>query len=151
MGLHGKLTAEIEYKSGGDVFHELIRFKPHQISNMSPGIVQGCELHEGEWGAVGSKIFWNYTHDGKEKVVKHEVEAIDEEKKLIALKVLEGDALEIYKAIKLTIHVATNGDIDLVTWILEYEKRNEDVEDPLTLLGLFIDLTKDIETHHAKE
>lgn len=62
MGLHGKLTAEIEYKSGGDVFHELFRFKPHHISNMSPNIVQGCELHEGEWGTVGSKIFWNYTH-----------------------------------------------------------------------------------------
>lgn len=63
---------------------------------------------------------------------------------------LEGDALEIYKAFKVTIHVGTSGDIDRVTWILEYEKRNEDVEDPLTLLGLFIDLTKDIETHHTK-
>ncbi|KZV31390.1 MLP-like protein 34-like [Dorcoceras hygrometricum] len=149
MGQRGKLTAEIEYRSGGDVFHELFRFKPHQISSISPDKVQGCDLHEGEWGTAGSKIFWKYTDDGKDKVMKQEVEAIDEEKKSIVLKALEGDVLEIYKAFKVSIGVTTTGDIDLVTWIVEYEKRKEDVEDPLNELGLLIDLTRDIEAHHA--
>ncbi|KAL2500013.1 MLP-like protein [Abeliophyllum distichum] len=112
MGLKGKLTAQIEMRAGGDVFHELFRFTPHQIPKMSPTTIQGCDLHQGEWGTVGSVIIWNYTHDGKPKVAKEVIEAIDGKR--------------------------------------EYEKLKDDVEDPLTLLGVCIKLTKDIESHHLK-
>ncbi|XP_073147143.1 kirola-like [Henckelia pumila] len=148
MGLTGKLSAQIEYKSGGDVFHEVFKYMPHEISKMSPEIVQGCDLHEGEFGTVGSIIIWNYTHDGKEKVAKEIVESIDEEKKSVRFKVIEGDLLELYKTFSATFHVETHGEIDLVTWTLEYEKLRENVEDPLTLLGLSIKLTQHIESHH---
>ncbi|MGF2470424.1 hypothetical protein ACQUWT_25675 [Ralstonia pseudosolanacearum] len=52
------------------------------MSTMSPDIVQGCDLHEGEFGHVGSIICWTYTHDGKEKTAKEVIQAIDEEKKI---------------------------------------------------------------------
>ncbi|KAE9450923.1 hypothetical protein C3L33_17172, partial [Rhododendron williamsianum] len=74
----------------GDVFHEIFRYRPHHISTMSPGNIQNVDLHEGDWGTVGSVIFWNYTHDGKEKTAKEVIEAIDEEKKLVTFK-LNGD------------------------------------------------------------
>ncbi|XP_073023053.1 kirola-like [Primulina eburnea] len=151
MGLTGKLTAEIEYKSGGDVFHEVFRYMPHEISKMSPELIQGCDLHEGDLGSVGSVIFCKYTHDGKEKVSKDIVEAIDEEKKLLKLKVIEGDLMELYKKFDATFHVETRGDIDLIKWTFEYEKLNVDVEEPLTLLGFCIKLTRDIELHHASK
>ncbi|XP_073137967.1 kirola-like [Henckelia pumila] len=151
MGLTGKLTAQIEYKSGGDVFHEVFRYTPHEISNMSPRNIQGFDLHEGELGTVGSVIFWKFTHDGKEKVAKEIVDAIDEEKKLFKMKVIEGDLLELYKKFDATFHVDTHDDIDLVTWTLEYEKLHEDVEEPLTVLGLCINLTRDIELHHLNK
>ncbi|KAL7093630.1 hypothetical protein ACP275_11G051200 [Erythranthe tilingii] len=64
-------------------------------------------------------------------------------------KVLEGDIMELYKAFVITIHVETKNDIDLVTWTLEYEMLNEEVEHPLSLLSLLIDITKDIEIHHV--
>ncbi|KAL2545899.1 MLP-like protein [Forsythia ovata] len=134
MGLKGKLTAQIEIRAGGDVFHELFRFTPHQIPKMSPTTIQGCDLHQGEWGTVGSVIFWNYTHDGKPKVAKEVIEAIDEEKRSVTFKIVEGNLMELYKAIKANFHVETTGDVDLVTWTLEYEKLNDDIEDPLTLL-----------------
>lgn len=60
MGLKGKLVAEIEFKAGGDVFHELLRYNPHDLSTVSPNKVQGCDLHEGEYGHVGSIITWRY-------------------------------------------------------------------------------------------
>ncbi|MGD7428494.1 MLP family protein, partial [Ralstonia pseudosolanacearum] len=138
-------------KAGGDVFHELFRHKPHDLSTISPGIVQGCDLHEGELGHVGAVICWNFTHDGKEKKAKEVIQAIDEEKKLIQFKMIEGDVMELYKDFVITIHVETNGGIDLVTCTFEYEMLNEDVEHPISLLSLFIDLTKDIETHHASK
>ncbi|KAG8371373.1 hypothetical protein BUALT_Bualt13G0081100 [Buddleja alternifolia] len=135
MGLIGKLIAAIEFKAGGDLFHELVRYRPHHISATSPEKVQGCDLHEGEFGHAGSIISWRYTHD--------------EEKKVIEFKMLEGDLMEQYKAFIITIHIETKGDIDFVTWTLEYEMLNEDVEHPISLLSFFIDLTKDIETHHV--
>ncbi|KAL1544899.1 kirola-like [Salvia divinorum] len=151
MGLHGKLVAAIEFKAGGDVFHELFRHKPQHISTISPEIVKGCELHEGEFGHVGSIICWDYIHDGKVKKAKEVIQLIDEEKKLIQFKVIEGDLMELYKDFVITIYVETNDGIDLVTCTLEYEMLNEDVEHPVSILSLFIDLTKVIETHHLTQ
>ncbi|KAH6833283.1 hypothetical protein C2S53_002382 [Perilla frutescens var. hirtella] len=149
MGLHGKLIAAMEFKAGGDVFHELFRHNPHNVSNASPEKVQGCDLHEGQFGHVGTIICWRYTHDGKQQRGKEVIQAIDEEKKLIQFKMVEGDLLELYKSFIITSHVETKGDdIDLVTWTFEYEMLNEDVEHPISLLSYFIDLTKEMETHH---
>ncbi|TJW23203.1 hypothetical protein E7L52_22440, partial [Bacillus paralicheniformis] len=119
-------------------------------SEMSPGNIQGVDLHDGEWGTVGSVIFWNYFHDGKAKVAKEVIEAIDEEKKSVCFKVVEGDLLELYKSFFLTVHVDTKGEENLVTWTLTYEKVNETVEDPNTLMEFCLKVTKDIETHHLK-
>ncbi|XP_047308266.1 kirola-like [Impatiens glandulifera] len=137
---------QVEIKSDGDVFHELFRSKPHHISNISP--TNYLDLHEGDWGTVGSVIFWKYTHDGKEKVAKERIEAIDEEKKLVTFKVIEGDLMELYKTCIFTVHVDTHGENNLVTWTVEYEKLNEDVEDLTSMLDFCVALTKDIETHH---
>ncbi|KAL2534234.1 Polyketide cyclase/dehydrase and lipid transport superfamily protein [Abeliophyllum distichum] len=148
MGLTGKLIAQIEFKHGGDVFHDLFKHKPHHISNVIPHTVQGCDLLEGEFGKVGSKINWNYTHDGKKKKAKQLIEAMEEEKKLIKFKMLEGDLMDEYKDFTIILHIETKGQIDLVTWTLEYEMLNEDVPHPISLLAYFIGLTKDIETKH---
>ncbi|KAM7463430.1 hypothetical protein LguiA_031551 [Lonicera macranthoides] len=110
MGLTGKLVGQKEIKSSGDLFHELFRHKPHHLSNITPTKVQGCDLHEGEWVTVGSIIFWNYVHEGKEQVAKEIIKAIDEEKKLVRFKVIEGDLLDSYKAMAITVHVETKGE-----------------------------------------
>ncbi|XP_073147208.1 kirola-like [Henckelia pumila] len=148
MGVIGKLVSQIGIKSDGDVFHEIFRERPHHISGMSPHNIQNCDLHGGEWGTVGSVIFWNYTHDGNEKVAKEIIEAIDEEKKSITFKVIEGDLMELYNEFKLTVHVDTKGEDNIVTWTLEYEKKSEDIPDPHTLMEFCLNVTKDIETHH---
>ena len=65
MSLFGKVEADVEIKAPAEKFHEIISCRPHHISNVSPGIVQGCALHEGDWGKEGSVINWDYVH-GKE-------------------------------------------------------------------------------------
>ncbi|EYU31819.1 hypothetical protein MIMGU_mgv1a021736mg, partial [Erythranthe guttata] len=109
---------------------------------------KNCDLHDGEWGTVGSIIYFNYTHDGKERVAKEIIEAIDEVNKSVTFKVIEGDLMELYKTFKLIVHVDTSGEDNLVTWTLEYEKLNEDVPDPHTLMEFCLKVTKDIESHH---
>ncbi|KAK6134203.1 hypothetical protein DH2020_032059 [Rehmannia glutinosa] len=148
MGLKGKLISAMDIKSDGDVFHELFREKPHHVSGMSPDHVQNCDLHEGEWGKVGSIICWNYTHDGKKEVAKDIIEAIDEEKKLVTFKIIEGDLMQLYKTFVVTVHVDTSGEDNLVTWTVEYEKLSENVPHPHTFMDLLLKITKDIETHH---
>lgn len=68
-GPSGKLVDQISIKSDGDVFHELFREKPHQISGICPDKIQTCDLHEGEWGKVGSIIVWNYFHGTQKKIL----------------------------------------------------------------------------------
>ncbi|WMV22950.1 hypothetical protein MTR67_016335 [Solanum verrucosum] len=150
MSLKGKLVSEINIKCDGDVFHEILRHKPHHMSSICPDKIQNVNIHEGEWGTVGSVSSWNFTHDGKEKVVKEIVEEIDEEKKLIKKKIIEGDILEDYKSFYITTHVETKGENNLVTWIIEYEKKNANVPDPHTYMEFALNMTKDIETHHIK-
>ncbi|KAL7090833.1 hypothetical protein ACP275_12G066800 [Erythranthe tilingii] len=120
---------------------------------MSPDVVQNVDLHHDEWGTVGSVIFWNYTHEGKEKVAKQIIEGIDEEKKSVTFNVIEGDLMEFYKTFKAIVHVDTIGEDNLVTWTFEYEKVSEDVTEQHTLIqhtlmDLCVKMTKDIESHH---
>ncbi|KAE9450379.1 hypothetical protein C3L33_17721, partial [Rhododendron williamsianum] len=129
-----KLERQVEIKSDGDVFHELFRYKPHHISTISPANIHGVDLNE----------------DGKKKSAKEIVEAVDEETKTVTFKVIEGDLTELYKDFKGTVHVDTKGESNLVTWTFEYEKLNDEVEDPNTLMDFVINVTKDIETHHLK-
>jgi hypothetical protein len=68
MGLKGKLVSQNDIKSDEDVFHELFKHKPPHISGISPDKVQGVDLHDGEWGAAGSVVYWNYTH-GEHKTI----------------------------------------------------------------------------------
>ncbi|KAL8463657.1 hypothetical protein ACS0TY_033568 [Phlomoides rotata] len=149
MGLSGKLVSEIKIKSDGDVFHQLFKERPHHIAGMTDTI-QNCELHQGQWGAAGFVTLWNYTHDGKEyvsKVITH----VDEEKKWVAMEVIEGDVMEFYKEFKATVQVETKDDDNLVSWTIEYEKLEEEVPEPHgphSIMDLYLRLTKDIETHH---
>ena len=61
-GLKRRLEGEIEIRAaGGDAFHEILVNRPHHLTNVNPGLVQGCDLHEGTFGKQGSKICWRYT------------------------------------------------------------------------------------------
>ncbi|KAL3625469.1 hypothetical protein CASFOL_030923 [Castilleja foliolosa] len=148
-----KATAGLLYSSGGGGKVKLLVAVSHGVAGdfrrASPDKVHGCDLHEGEYGHAGSIISWSYTHDGKHKIAKQLIQTINEEKKLIEFKTLEGDLMEEYKDFLVTLHVETKNNIDLVTWTMEYETLNEKVDHPISLLAFLVDLTKDIETHHA--
>ncbi|KAL7000939.1 hypothetical protein U1Q18_002091 [Sarracenia purpurea var. burkii] len=61
-GLSGTMMRQVEIKSDDDVFHQIIRDRPHHISDISAANIQGVKLHQGDWGTVGSVTLWNYTH-----------------------------------------------------------------------------------------
>uniref|UniRef100_A0A1J3FHB3 MLP-like protein 31 n=1 Tax=Noccaea caerulescens TaxID=107243 RepID=A0A1J3FHB3_NOCCA len=148
-----ELDIDVEIKAPADKFHHMFTERPHQVSKASPGYVQGCELHEGEWGKVGSIIFWNYVHDGEPKVARHRIEAVDPEKNLIKFRVLEGDVMKEYKTFIFTIHVTPKqgGLGSVVKWHIEYERIDEKVDHPETILQYFVELSKEVDEHLLSE
>ncbi|XP_020891766.1 MLP-like protein 31 [Arabidopsis lyrata subsp. lyrata] len=151
--LVGKLEAEVEIKSSAGKFHHLVSGKPHHITKAAPGHIQGCELHEGEWGKVGTVVIWNYFHDGEAKVAKERIEALEPEKNLITFRVLEGDMTKEYKSITFTIQVTPKqgGPGSIVHWLLEYEKISEEVAHPETLLQFCVEMSKGIDEYLLTE
>ncbi|CAI9096155.1 OLC1v1032238C1 [Oldenlandia corymbosa var. corymbosa] len=153
MGLKGKMIGQtvVKHSGVGDVFHDLFSKRPHDLTIASPDKIQGFAQLEGGIGAVGSMIFWNYTHDGKERVAKQIIEEVDEVKQSIKFRMIEGDLLELYKTFVITYHVDTDGEDNLVTWTMEYEKLDELGPHPGTLLAFALHLIEDIEAHHLNQ
>ena len=85
--------------------------------------------------------------DGKAKVAKQLIEAIDDETNSITLKVIEGDLLEDYKSFKGIMQASPKGEGSIVHLTLEYEKLHNQVSDPQTFLQLVVDIFKDIGGH----
>ncbi|CAO2828797.1 unnamed protein product [Amaranthus hypochondriacus] len=152
-GLKRKLEGEIELRVGAaDVFHELYQDKPHEISNIHPEFVQGCDLHDGAYGTPGSIIYWRYTLDGKPQVAKEIIESVDEKNKKIRFKVIEGHLLDDYNSFVFVSQVISEGDeLCLVKWALEYEKKHSGIPEPSTFMDQLIDSARRIDEHHHRQ
>lgn len=85
--------------------------------------------------------------DGKDYVTKDIVEAVDKENKTITYKVIEGDLLEKYKSLKVTIQTIPKDEATLASWTLEYEKLNTNIPHPIKLLEYAIHLSEELDGH----
>jgi len=87
---------------------------------------------------------------GKKRIAKVAVEAVDEEKKIVIYKVIEGsDMLTDYKSVTVTIHVLSKGDYDTVIWSMKFEKFEDIGPYPTDLMDFAITVTRGIEAHHV--
>ncbi|XP_074316692.1 MLP-like protein 31 [Silene latifolia] len=150
MGVTGKLEVEIDIKHSGDVFHELFGTKPHHLTSIIPHKIHTCDVHEGEFGKPGSIVHWNYIHDGKKCVAKELIEEVDEEKKLVKYKLIEGDLLQEFKSMTFTLHVVQKGEIDAILWQIDFEKFEDLGPYPTGIMDFIIAMTRDVEAHHVK-
>ncbi|KAF3644611.1 putative pectinesterase/pectinesterase inhibitor 17-like [Capsicum annuum] len=144
MGVKGKLIGSVEVKCGGHLVHDIFHTNTHQIPNICRGKIKHFEIHEGGTIKAGSVVSWKYNDDGKDKIAKQVIEAVDPQKKSITWKVVGGDLLELYNSFTTIISC----DHQWATWTFVYEKKTEETPEPLVLLGFALDLIKDIEGHH---
>ncbi|KAL0700753.1 hypothetical protein Bca4012_056875 [Brassica carinata] len=152
----GKLETDVEIKASAGQFHHMFAGRPHHVSKASPGKIKGCDLHEGDWGKVGSIVYWNYVHgneDGEAKVAKERIKAVEWEKNLITFRVIEGDLMKEYKSFLITIQVTPKhgGPGSIVHWHLKYEKISDEVAHPETLRQFFVEVSKEIDGHLLSE
>ncbi|KAK8477637.1 hypothetical protein V6N13_017267 [Hibiscus sabdariffa] len=150
--LTGKLEADVEIKASPEQFHDMFANKPHHMHHACNDKVQGCDLHEGEWGKVGTIVIFRFVLDGKATQLKDVIEAVDPDKNLITFRVMEGDIMEEYKSFLFTLQASpkSGGSGSVVHWTLEYEKLHQGIDHPQTLLEFVKDVSKDIDTHLTK-
>ena len=78
---------------------------------------------------------------------KDVIEAIDANKNLITLRVVEGDILKEYKTIILTIQAIPKDKGSLVYVTREYERLKGHIPDPHTLIDFVAEVARDIDAH----
>ncbi|KAL0701412.1 hypothetical protein Bca4012_057534 [Brassica carinata] len=144
--LVGIIETTVDVKSSPEKLHDMLVGKKHDMPNASPSFIQGCELHEGKIGQVGSIVTWNYFH-GKGSSQKYP------ENNRATYKVLEGDLMNEYKSFLVTFQVTPKeGEPGSVLhWHFEYEKINEEVAHPETLLQFAVEVSKEIDSHFMSE
>ncbi|XP_023522539.1 MLP-like protein 43 isoform X1 [Cucurbita pepo subsp. pepo] len=147
MALYGKLETDVEIRASAEKFHEIIHQRPHHMSNICSDKIQGVELHAGEWGKVGTILYWRYVHDGKNCVVKSVIEEVDEKNNSFTWKVLEGDLLKGYKSFRIKIQSIPKEKGSVIHCGLEYEKLHKGIPDSHTFLQLCVDVAKDIDAY----
>ncbi|XP_023528499.1 MLP-like protein 43 [Cucurbita pepo subsp. pepo] len=147
MTLYRKLETDVEIKASAQKFHEIINRKPHHVSNASSDKIRSCELHEGEWGKVGTILYWHYVHDEKDCVAKSVTEDVDEENNSLTWNVVEGDHLKHNKSFKIKIQCIPKDKGSVIRFTLEYEKLHEKNPDSHSFLQLCVDIAKDIDAY----
>ncbi|XVE92011.1 hypothetical protein REPUB_Repub01dG0060400 [Reevesia pubescens] len=149
--LTGKLEASAEIEASAEMFHDMMFSRPHHVSNACPDKIQACDLHYGGWGKHGSIVCWSYFHDGKAKISKNLV-TLDPKTNIISHRVLEGDPAEEYKS--LVVHIqatpSAKGQGSVVHLVVEYEKLNEDVPNPESMVEFMIGTFKAMGSHLCK-
>ncbi|XP_049391637.1 kirola-like [Solanum stenotomum] len=146
MGLKGKLIASVEVKCGGFLMHDFLHNNSHHVAIISPRHMNHYQIQEGESVKVGSIVSLSYNEAGQKKFMKQVIEDIDPKKKSIRWKVIEGDVLEIYSSFT----IVTSHEPQWTIWTFEYEKKTEDIPEPLGLLGNILNVIKDMEGHLLK-
>ncbi|KAJ0234430.1 hypothetical protein HA466_0274520 [Hirschfeldia incana] len=145
--LQGEIEADVEIKAPATKFYNMFAVRPQDVSIASPENIQGVSVQEGEMVRVGTRVTWNYVLDGKPKVAKDRIEAMEPKKNMIKYRVVEGDLMKEFKTFLFTVQVTPKqgGRGSVVKWNMSYEKIDEYVANPETLLQVCVNMIKDID------
>ncbi|CAH8358966.1 unnamed protein product [Eruca vesicaria subsp. sativa] len=145
--LQGEIEADVEIKAPATKFYHMFAVRPQDVPNASPENIQGVSVQEGEMVRVGTRVTWNYVLDGKPKVAKDRIEAVEPKKNMITYRVIEGDLMKEFKSFLFTIQVTPKqgGPGGVVKWNMSYERIDENVAHPETLLQLCVRMIEDID------
>ncbi|KAL0807443.1 hypothetical protein Bca101_099935 [Brassica carinata] len=130
--LVGIIETTVEIKSSPEKLHDMFVGKKHHIPSASPSFVHGY---------------------GEARVMKERIESIDPENNSVTYRVLEGDVMNEYKSFVITLQVTPKeGEPgSVVHWHFEYEKINEEVAHPETLLQFAVEVSKELDAHLCSE
>ncbi|KAK7273865.1 hypothetical protein RIF29_14929 [Crotalaria pallida] len=148
MALSGKVTIEIGIQTPATEFFNLFGKQLHDVQHVTDTVHEGKLHHGDDWHSPDSVKHWTYLIDGKVTTCKENIEALDEENKLITYNLFEGDVGQHYKTFKITLQVIDKEDGGAIAkWTIEYAKNDENVEPPYGYWKYLNKVTKDSDLH----
>ncbi|KAF8095559.1 hypothetical protein N665_0330s0041 [Sinapis alba] len=150
MATSGTYVREVTLKGSAEKHYKKWRNENHAFPDAVGHHVQGITIHEGEWDSHGAIKTWNYTCDGKQEVYKERRE-LDDEKKTVTFRGLEGHVMEQFKVFDIIaefIHKSEDSCVCKSTMI--WEKRNDEFPEPGSYMKLFTSMVADMEDHVLK-
>nr|XP_007148876.1 hypothetical protein PHAVU_005G021700g [Phaseolus vulgaris]ESW20870.1 hypothetical protein PHAVU_005G021700g [Phaseolus vulgaris] len=122
------IETKVHLKASAQQFYDVFCNRPHHIANILPK-----------------------KYNEKKYVAKEVVEGINKENCKLSFKVLEGDLLGLYKSFKTDFQVTPKGNGSVVQWTLVFEKQENHIPDPHTLLQLVVEMSKNIDSYLTQE
>ncbi|GJN02648.1 hypothetical protein PR202_ga20021 [Eleusine coracana subsp. coracana] len=122
-----KITTVFDVKSPADKLWAALRDSTELFPKILPELYKSIETVEGDGKSVGSVRLLKYA-DGVPMTTfaKEKVELADEENKVLSYSVVDGEILDFYKNLKVTMRVTPAA----VEWALEFDKAGEQVPAP---------------------
>ncbi|GMN43733.1 hypothetical protein TIFTF001_012940 [Ficus carica] len=146
MAQIAKLEVQVDIKTSAQRFYETFRSKQNLFPRICPDLIKDIKVIKGDWESVGSIKQWTYVA-GDSETSKESVESIDDANKTIIFRVVEGDATNYYKNLRLKVYVTGKGGGCSVKYTLEYQKVNDNIPAPTRYLDIVTVLSKKIEAY----
>ncbi|WZZ10056.1 hypothetical protein YC2023_095977 [Brassica napus] len=147
MATSGTYVTEVPLKGTVEKHYKKWRSENHAFPEAIGHHIQNVIIHDGEWDSHGAIKTWNYTCDGKPEVFKERRE-IDDEKKTVTFRGLEGHVMEqlkVYDVILEFIPKSEDGCVCKITMI--WEKRNDEFPEPSNYMKFVKSMVADMDDH----
>ncbi|KAE8732896.1 hypothetical protein F3Y22_tig00001695pilonHSYRG00042 [Hibiscus syriacus] len=154
-----KMDCQVEVKSSAEKIFDAFNTKAHLMPKMSSRLISDIKLLEGEWNSPGSVRLWHYVVAGDKQlqenvdeknstiVAKELRESVDEKNRTMVYKLLDGEIKNSYNSWKTILSVTPKGEGSLVKWTFEYEKKNDDVPEPVEYCDFHTAWAKDVDDY----
>ncbi|KAL0372718.1 UNVERIFIED_CONTAM: MLP-like protein [Sesamum calycinum] len=91
-----------------------------------------------------------YRVTGVAVVAKDKIVAVDEENKSITFELIGGEVTKYFNTFRATFQATVEGDRNMLTWSVEYEKASEDVPHPHSHLEFLVNLSREVDAFLVK-
>ncbi|XP_023523661.1 MLP-like protein 34 [Cucurbita pepo subsp. pepo] len=155
MSQTDSIWAKFPVKSPPDKFYGFYRNHVGDLIDLFPQYFSSIQFVEGEKYSPDSVIRFNYRFGSQLLSANIKIKAVDDVKKSLVYKVIEGDILKHYKVFELRIE-AVNGGISkggggsFAKWSIVFEKANENVGAPQGYLEWFVEVSKGVDAYLSK-
>ncbi|KAL0326889.1 UNVERIFIED_CONTAM: hypothetical protein Sangu_1766900 [Sesamum angustifolium] len=91
-----------------------------------------------------------YRVTGVAVVAKDKIVAVDEANKSITFELIGGEVTKYFNTFRATFQATVEGDRNMLTWSVEYEKASEDVPHPHSHLEFLVNLSREVDAFLVK-
>ncbi|XP_021894184.1 kirola-like [Carica papaya] len=142
------LKGEVKIKSSGEEFFEFFWKQTYKLPKINPQRIRSIQLLEGHWGKQGAVLlFRTIRPSGELRSSRRVIEVLNYKKKIAVVNAVAGNLLNEYKYLKIIQHDVPKNE---VKYMIEFEKLNDEVPDPIILMEGIIETTKLVDEYLMK-